>query len=194
MGALLGFDRPVSTAYTNISSSPLFLREEGAKPAARPVSVFLGAFLVQLAPLHSSTGPAGDTPGPRRHGGRLGVGAGRRPGGLAARVGLLGGRDGRGRPRPLGRAPQRARRVFRRISWTTFSVDFACVMGISSRNKVSLISTCGWRIANQPRNPLRLSSLVILGVVARMSRCATCGSRIPNSVAKSRPGTPLRGA
>ena len=27
--------------------------------------------------------------------------------------------------------------------------------------------SCGWRIANQPRNPLRLSSLVILGVVAR---------------------------
>ena len=36
--------------------------------------------------------------------------------------------------------------------------------------------TCGWRIANQPRNPLRLSSLVILGVVARMSRCATRSS------------------
>ena len=36
--------------------------------------------------------------------------------------------------------------------------------------------TCGWRIANQPRNPLRLSSLVILGVVARMSRCATGSS------------------
>ena len=35
---------------------------------------------------------------------------------------------------------------------------------------------CGWRIANQPRNPLRLSSLVILGVVARMSRCATRSS------------------
>ena len=35
---------------------------------------------------------------------------------------------------------------------------------------------CGWRIANQPRNPLRLSSFVILGVVARMSRCATRSS------------------
>ena len=35
---------------------------------------------------------------------------------------------------------------------------------------------CGWRIATQPRNPLRLSSLVILGVVARMSRCATRSS------------------
>ena len=37
-------------------------------------------------------------------------------------------------------------------------------------------AACGWRIANQPRNPLRLSSLVILGVVARMSRCATRSS------------------
>ena len=36
--------------------------------------------------------------------------------------------------------------------------------------------TCGWRIANQPRNPLKLSSLVILGVVARMSRRATRSS------------------
>ena len=34
----------------------------------------------------------------------------------------------------------------------------------------------GGGIANQPRNPLRLSSLVILGVVARMSRCATRSS------------------
>ena len=39
-----------------------------------------------------------------------------------------------------------------------------------------LCGACGWRIANQPRNPLRLSSLVILGVVARMSRCATRSS------------------
>ena len=38
------------------------------------------------------------------------------------------------------------------------------------------VLACGWRIANQPRNPLRLSSLVILGVVARMSRCATRSS------------------
>ena len=37
-------------------------------------------------------------------------------------------------------------------------------------------AACGWRIATQPRNPLRLSSLVILGVVARMSRCATRSS------------------
>ena len=53
---------------------------------------------------------AGDTPGPRRHGGQLGASAGRRPGGLAALVALLGGmgregipclgRDGRGQPRP----------------------------------------------------------------------------------------------
>ena len=38
------------------------------------------------------------------------------------------------------------------------------------------LAPCGWRIATQPRNPLRLSSLVILGVVARMSRCATRSS------------------
>ena len=36
--------------------------------------------------------------------------------------------------------------------------------------------TCGWRITTQPGNPLRLSSLVILGVVARMFRCATRSS------------------
>ena len=41
---------------------------------------------------------------------------------------------------------------------------------------LAVTKTCGWRIANQPRNPLRLSSLVILGVVARMSRCATRSS------------------
>ncbi len=38
------------------------------------------------------------------------------------------------------------------------------------------LEACGWRIANQPRNLLRLSSLVILGVVARMFRCATRSS------------------
>ena len=43
-------------------------------------------------PLRS--GPPGDTPGPRRHDWQLGAGAGCRPGGLAALVGLL---DGMGR-------------------------------------------------------------------------------------------------
>ena len=33
--------------------------------------------------------------------------------------------------------------------------------------------TCGWRITNLSSHPLRLSSVVILGVVARMCRCAT---------------------
>jgi hypothetical protein len=46
VGSPLGFDRPVSTAYTHIYQSPLFLREKGAKPAARPVSVFLGTILI----------------------------------------------------------------------------------------------------------------------------------------------------
>jgi hypothetical protein len=29
--------------------------------------------------------------------------------------------------------------------------------------------TCGWRVANQPRSPVRLSSLVILGLVASLA-------------------------
>ena len=37
-------------------------------------------------------------------------------------------------------------------------------------------SPCGWRITSQPRNPVPLSSSVILGEVARISRCATCSS------------------
>src|SRR6266542_970575 len=53
----VGFDRPVSTAYTHNYQSPLLLREEGAKPAARPVSVFLGAFLARLSHSYSSTLP-----------------------------------------------------------------------------------------------------------------------------------------
>ena len=48
--------------------------------------------------------------------------------------------------------------------------------GRGTRPPGARATACGWRIANQPRNPLRLSSLVILGVVARMSRCATRSS------------------
>ena len=36
--------------------------------------------------------------------------------------------------------------------------------------------TCGWRITTQPRNPVSVSSFVILGEVARMCRCATRSS------------------
>ena len=50
------------------------------------------------------------------------------------------------------------------------------VTDVQSKRWEGQRGTCGWRIANQPRNPLRLSSLVILGVVARMSRCATRSS------------------
>src|SRR2546428_13414923 len=37
-------DLLATTAYTHTYRSPLLLREEGAKPAARPVSVFLAPF------------------------------------------------------------------------------------------------------------------------------------------------------
>ena len=36
--------------------------------------------------------------------------------------------------------------------------------------------TCEWRITGQPRNPVSVSSFVILGEVARMCRCATRSS------------------
>ena len=49
-------------------------------------------------------------------------------------------------------------------------------VSLSMTAAVEAVAACGWRIATQPRNPLRLSSLVILGVVARMSRCATRSS------------------
>ena len=39
-----------------------------------------------------------------------------------------------------------------------------------------LVQPCGWRITTQPRNPVSVSSFVILGEVARMCRCATCSS------------------
>src|SRR5436190_1358602 len=77
----LGFDRPVSTAYTHIYQSPLLLWEEGAKPAARPVSVFLGAFLVRLT--HPSASrfapflPADEKP---LHGSRRALDRGQRQG------------------------------------------------------------------------------------------------------------------
>ena len=38
------------------------------------------------------------------------------------------------------------------------------------------LTTCGWRITTQARNPVSVSSFVILGEVARMCRCATCSS------------------
>src|SRR5947209_9604116 len=53
-----GLDRVASTAYTHSYQSPLFLREEGAKPAARPVSVFLGHFSTLTQSPLAQNGPA----------------------------------------------------------------------------------------------------------------------------------------
>ena len=57
------------------------------------------------------------------------------------------------------------------------------------------IATAGVWVANyySARNPLRLSSLVILGVVARMFRCATrsCNAQVPvMDAAREREGSP----
>ena len=83
------------------------------------------------------------------------------------------------RPSPSLEAPSGGRRsTATRAANSPASPSPMCSRrrAFASRWTARAAGWCGWRIANQPRNPLRLSSLVILGVVARMSRCATRSS------------------